>query len=472
MVAGAAAQAFEWTTVALIAACLSFLLGVALVSARAHVSIRRSSPELMDFDALWWARCALQLAALAWAAAQLLPLQVLWGTPGLFSSLTPAWQSNLCRVYLILSFGVAEPLFITLALLVTRRAVALSPAVAQRSAARLVYVSLLYALPICVVQTAIALYDLGDNPVEGPIDDNLSDDFVHSFQYGAGTSSHLSRQQAGDGDCPEGGSGCCCAFCTVPLFSTIASAVHVLLWLVGLTLVSMQLARLVVNRALLKRLRTLQILLSVSLVAGLCVRLGRAFTTPGSAGSTTLGLVYAGCVIVATVGGVVILALRPVMDATALVGVLRREDAEQRLLSGSGFVGETPLRGPDWLALADPDSAPASARIEMQPQQQQGSTAAAAATISNPLAMAAASPVVLHAASEASPPSAERTPTPPGAKGAARTARAPARRELAFDSLSEREFDAREGDSARAEQPEHDAGHLLPSAEPPSDRAA
>ena len=185
MVAGAAAQAFEWTTVALIAACLSFLLGVALVSARAHVSIRRSSPELMDFDALWWARCALQLAALAWAAAQLLPLQVLWGTPGLFSSLTPAWQSNLCRVYLILSFGVAEPLFITLALLVTRRAVALSPAVAQRSAARLVYVSLLYALPICVVQTAIALYDLGDNPVEGPIDDNLSDDFVHSFQYGA-----------------------------------------------------------------------------------------------------------------------------------------------------------------------------------------------------------------------------------------------------------------------------------------------
>ena len=318
-----------------------------------------------------------------------------------------------------------------------------------------------------------------------------------------GTSSHLSRQQAGDGDCPEGGSGCCCAFCTVPLFSTIASAVHVLLWLVGLTLVSMQLARLVVNRALLKRLRTLQILLSVSLVAGLCVRLGRAFTTPGSAGSTTLGLVYAGCVIVATVGGVVILALRPVMDATALVGVLRREDAEQRLLSGSGFVGETPLRGPDWLALADPDSAPASARvqprgadgdaekaagegaarqgaadarrrgeIEMQPQQQQGSTAAAAATISNPLAMAAASPVVLHAASEASPPSAERTPTPPGAKGAARTARAPARRELAFDSLSEREFDAREGDSARAEQPEHDAGHLLPSAEPPSDRAA
>ena len=60
---------------AVTALSLLLLLVVAALGARAHLTIRKSSPELIDFDALWWARAALITAALAWAAAQLLPLQ-------------------------------------------------------------------------------------------------------------------------------------------------------------------------------------------------------------------------------------------------------------------------------------------------------------------------------------------------------------------------------------------------------------
>ena len=404
---------------------------------------------------------------------------MLWGEPGLFASLSPAWQSNLCRAYLILSFGVAEPLFIMLALLVTRRAVALSPAVSQRSAARLIYMAALYSLPVCVAQCAIALYDLGDNPIEGPINNSLPDVFVHSFAYGpcSGSAARDECVEAAaaasapppDGSCPPGGAECCCAFCTVPLFSTIASAVLVILWLAGLTYVSMQLAALVVNRALLKRLRMLQGVLSVSLLVALCTRLGRAFTTAGSAGSTTLGLVYAACAAAAAAGGVITLALRPVMDATALIGVLRREDAEQRLLSGAGFVGVTPVAAPGWLALGDgplgdgpsgdgdrgegstaegapqvPDAAPAS---------QQTLELAETGSQPNPLLEAHAMPSEMSAASLS--PAAVATP---GRRGGGDDAAA--RLSLEFDGLGNER-----SPEHRPATEEHDAGHLLQETE-------
>ena len=70
----------------------------------------------LEFNAIWGARLALVVTGVLWAATAFMHSEVLWGPESGYAPLDPAEVPALCRSYVVLKYGLLEPIFFLLVL--------------------------------------------------------------------------------------------------------------------------------------------------------------------------------------------------------------------------------------------------------------------------------------------------------------------------------------------------------------------
>ncbi|KAG1665564.1 hypothetical protein FOA52_000711 [Chlamydomonas sp. UWO 241] len=308
-------NAIDWT-IAGVAGALFSLSALGALYAACH-GWRKKGPAAGDFNFLWRARVLSQLLAGLLATCQLLPLQVLWGPRGVVPG--GFYTVLLCRLFTAVTFGVAEPGFLLVALLaclfsVTRQ---VRPPVAHPNTS-IVLSAFAFTVPMAVAQVVCALFtfifDINYSPW-------ILATLFETFEAGLVVESACPMETL-PGGVPQPAPNC--AFCTFALLSTIVSSFFGAVFLGVGAYVTQRAAAAAISKRLVRRVRWLQALVLLLLPLSLtCRGLTVLFDAPYDLGFQVLRLGYVVCTVALVAFLSCVLVVRPVADARAADAAVR-----------------------------------------------------------------------------------------------------------------------------------------------------
>ncbi|GLC33732.1 hypothetical protein PLESTB_000109900 [Pleodorina starrii] len=297
--------------VAGVAGCvlLVSLIG-ALLAFRYSSSKRR--PVAREFNYLWRVRAFTELLAAAYALAHLLRLQVLWGPASVFKA-GGYHPTTFCRVYIAAMYGIFEPGFLLLALF------ACLYSVQGRDSARnpnfnIVFFSAAFSLPSAAAQLVAALFTR-------IFDLNYTGNRMLGRLFAAYDTSRTQH-------CDAASSPADCAFCVFPLLSTFASAAFAGVYLIAFWVVTQRIAGAVINKALARRVRVLQLSATGWLLVSLACRGCTVLFRPFELGFEALRAAHV-VAVAALVGSLeFFLVLKPVWDSHVADRAVKRMERQ------------------------------------------------------------------------------------------------------------------------------------------------
>ena len=246
----------DWSVVGLVGAMVVLsVVGAAFALRYSGLGLKRR-PVAKEFNYLWRARSFTMILAATYALSNLLRLQIFWGPASVFRD-GGFYPSTVCRVYTAATYGVFEPAFLLLALF------ALLYSVQGRESSpnpnfNIVLFSAGFSLPTCAAQLVAALFTR-----------------IFDLNYAG---SHLLRMLFSTQDtslqehCPPNTRPGSCSFCTFPLLSTFISTAFAAVYLTALWVVTQRIATVVINKALVRRVRLIQLLITTFVLISLACR--------------------------------------------------------------------------------------------------------------------------------------------------------------------------------------------------------
>ncbi|OWM79315.1 uncharacterized protein LOC116196893 [Punica granatum] len=232
---GFATDAFGVVTICLVA--LLILLGLLCILYLFYFRARirgQGFIQLNYFNGPWIIRITFILFAIWWGLGEITRLHFLRREGRLFNSLSFKWQETICKCYIILNLGFAEPcLFLTLVFLLRAPLENMESGIlSQRWNGKTAGYILLYCFPVFILQLILAL--------AGPRLDKLKS---------AGKLPHYFTSAVRRSDDT--------ALCTYPLLSTILLGLFALVLTAYLFWLGRQILRLVLNKGLQRRVKAL-----------------------------------------------------------------------------------------------------------------------------------------------------------------------------------------------------------------------
>ncbi|KAG2446792.1 hypothetical protein HYH02_008352 [Chlamydomonas schloesseri] len=307
------------------------IIGVAsmlvLVSAvGAFLSFRYSSskrrPVAREFNYLWRARAFTEVLAVGYAASHLLRLQLLWGPASIIvdGGLQP---TTLCRVYIAATYGIFEPGFLLLALFACLYSVQGRDS-AKNPNFNIVLFAAGFSLPSLAAQLVAALFtrifelDYDGSHMLGILFSAYNDQLPqHCGLPGPGGAPPLP-------DSPVAAAPSDCAFCVFPLLSTFISAAFCGVYLLGFLAVTQRIFSSVINKALARRVRVLQVLTVTWIVVSLACRGCTVLFVPFGLGFEILRVAHMLAVVALVMTLEWFLVLKPVWDTHEAERTLKR----------------------------------------------------------------------------------------------------------------------------------------------------
>ncbi|KAK9817889.1 hypothetical protein WJX72_003805 [[Myrmecia] bisecta] len=243
----------------------------------------RASKIHREFSLFWRDRLLLQLIAAAWLAVQVLRLPTLW-TPD--SQLVPAsqtaWTSKglLCRIYLTLSLGLLQPLFLLTAALLCKMSLSRrKPAAGQWANSWVLALALAATIPVLILQSVVAWASL----IVGTTAEESRGSLLHYLiaTHTAGTAEECGGEQHAG-----------CALCRFPAVSSMVSVAFALVYLFVIRQLTSRMLSAAINRRLQRRLRCFQVTLFIAIPLGEALRSCTVITNPFNLVFEVLWLLY------------------------------------------------------------------------------------------------------------------------------------------------------------------------------------
>lgn len=308
----------DWAVLAL----TGFIAVASLIGAVYIVPWTRGSRQqatTKEFNYLWITRFLLQLIGACYVLSLDLRLQVLWSYR---SVLFPGGVNvdAMCRLYIGLSFGLLEPAFLLLVLFSCMYTVHKHTNDPSSNPNLFIFaLTVGLTLPMCAAQVFAALFSRIITQLQ--YHEELMKEFF-------GASVDVPEM------CPPDVYNPNCSVCVFPEFSTLISAAFALMYLVVLWYVLGRIANTAINKMLARRIRVLQICITVFFIASIALRGVTVIFFPFSLGFVALSLanVVVVCCLIVSVS--TILVWVPVYDGRA---------ADRRMkLQGHGHLVDAP----------------------------------------------------------------------------------------------------------------------------------
>ncbi|KAJ7531713.1 hypothetical protein O6H91_14G055500 [Diphasiastrum complanatum] len=138
--------------------CLSFFSVAYLLHFRSKVH-KDNYLTLREFNSFWIIRLILILCALFWGLVELLRLPLLRREGWLLHSLGIRWQANVCRIYILSSFGITKPCFFLTALFLAHGSLRSTPFTPRKGwNGRVVTLMLLFGMPVFLLQFFLVIF--------------------------------------------------------------------------------------------------------------------------------------------------------------------------------------------------------------------------------------------------------------------------------------------------------------------------
>ncbi|GIL83473.1 hypothetical protein Vretimale_11162 [Volvox reticuliferus] len=318
----------DWAVVG-VAGCLLLVSAVGALLAFRYSSSKRR-PVAREFNYLWRVRAFTEVLAAAYALTHLLRLQVLWGPASILQD-GGYHATTFCRVYIAATYGVFEPGFLLLALFACLYSVQGRDS-AKHPNFNIVLFSAAFSLPSCAAQLVAALFTR-------IVDLNYSRNRMLGRLFAAYDKSllqHCDPAAAHGGTADDN-----CAFCVFPLLSTFASAAFAAVYLLAFWLVTQRIAATVINKALARRVRVLQISVTIWIGVSLACRGCTVLFRPFDLGFEALRAAHV-VAVTALVGTLeFFLVLKPVWDTHVADRVVKRMERQ-----GTGCLPQPLLPNP------------------------------------------------------------------------------------------------------------------------------
>lgn len=200
---------------------------------RYQIRRERISNQLQYFNVPWIIRISLIVYAILWSLGEIFRLPLLRTRGWLLYSLSPQWQRNVCRLYLLSNLGMMEPgFFLTLIFLVHG---SLHRTINSWNRRTVSFVVAL-CLPVFLAQLFLVVI-------------SPSFEFQKGYRkekegYGARMPKYFTRSSWRQDDM---------IFCAYPLFSTIVNGVYACLFITYFLYVGMRMISFVINKGLKRR---------------------------------------------------------------------------------------------------------------------------------------------------------------------------------------------------------------------------
>ncbi|BDA49410.1 hypothetical protein COCOBI_14-0270 [Coccomyxa sp. Obi] len=250
MISYIAVRDIDYGVMAVSGLCFLLCLGTTVFVFPWSKTLRRVH-ILVHFNVFWKSRAFLILVGGLWLLAQWLRLDAIW-EPGsqISSARVTNWGKEgwMCRIYLVISLGLLQPLFLLSALLLCQQSTSRSGATKGRwPNGRVIGTAALGAVPVLIAQLVIAFISLA---FKQQVDLAHRHSVLHYFfaPYAEGTPQECVVPQT-----PTHGIRCTrCAFPAAACIASIALGACVLLLLLRAT---SRMMRGVINRPLQRRIR-------------------------------------------------------------------------------------------------------------------------------------------------------------------------------------------------------------------------
>ncbi|DBA84654.1 hypothetical protein WJX77_004977 [Trebouxia sp. C0004] len=235
---------------------------------------KRESYAIKSFNGYWHARALLLLTGGLWVLVQILRLDSLWTPDSVILRRRPNvtdWTRHglLCRLYLTLSLGFLQPLFLLLSLMLCQGTLS-RPKKHRRCIPNLKAVSLafVWTCPILFLQSVVAWISIFFN---GDKWESQMHSFLHFFfaTYEFGDAHDCGAQSANQ-----------CAVCIFPAVADIVSVAFTTLYLLALWTTTKRMLTAAINRRIQRRLRIFQFVTIAALGSGEALRSVTLVSTP------------------------------------------------------------------------------------------------------------------------------------------------------------------------------------------------
>ncbi|KAJ7261251.1 hypothetical protein O6H91_01G022900 [Diphasiastrum complanatum] len=282
---------------------LGVLCAIYVLHFRSKVHDIKNALALREFNSPWLLRMVLIACATLWSVLEILRLPLLKKHGWLLHSLSFHWQAIFCKLYLILSLGIAEPaFFLTAAFLIfgPLHGAPFSPQ--KRWRCKKISLFLGCTLPTFFLQLLVIIMmpflestdNKGNDGYEG-----LPPYFTRAFESVERGSTHI-------------------AVCTFPLFSTLVLGFFALLYIVSFLFLGWRVMLILINRKLQIRMYCL-VLIVVLFLPMHVVFLGlSALSRPREVMFEVVGFLAFLSLLMCVSVGEGILVIRPIADALAL----------------------------------------------------------------------------------------------------------------------------------------------------------
>ncbi|CAL5224511.1 g7208 [Coccomyxa viridis] len=315
---------------------LTFLacMGAALAVVPWTKAVRKLS-VLVEFSIFWKARLFLVLIGAFWVLSQWLRLEAIW-EPGshIMPERVTAWGGEgwMCRIYLCISLGMLQPLFLLTAMLLCQQSISRRKNIVGNSPNKHVLgLACAWSVPLAVVQIIIAWVSLG---FEDEVDLQHSSSVLHHFfaPYTEGTPS----------ECGSAGS---CTRCYFPAAACIASVIFCVVVGIMLWRASVFMIHRVINRTLQRRLRTFLGLFVSALFVNQAAQSASVAASPFQWGHQIAWLISFLALPVLVGATVLLLVVLPALDTLSAGQAWKH--AGGRLEEGQGVNGSRRHRPPE-----------------------------------------------------------------------------------------------------------------------------
>lgn len=299
-----AADAFGVATIVLVnLLCLASVFCVFYVLYFRSQVRQDQSPALRDFNAVWVVRILLIVLAMLWGLIELLRLPLLRHNGRIFASWKFEQQATLCRIYTLCSFGILEPCFFLMALLLVQGSISDAPSTPREKwNEKAIGLVLLWCLPVLVLQVFFVL-----------ISPNLS--FLHGYA-GDGRSFGLPTYFTRSYD--RGLRGDDKAMCAYPLFSTLVLGLFSCIYNCCFLWQGWRMIVIVINKRLQTRVCSLVLSLGMLLPVQVLFMGFSVLSTPGTPLFELIAFLGFLSVLLCISVGEGILVVQPIADALAV----------------------------------------------------------------------------------------------------------------------------------------------------------
>ncbi|EIE19033.1 hypothetical protein COCSUDRAFT_67942 [Coccomyxa subellipsoidea C-169] len=309
MISYTAVRDFDYAVMAVSGLCFLLCLGTT-ISVLPWSRTLRQVHILVQFNIFWKIRTFLLLSGGFWLLAQWLRLDAIW-EPGsqIMSPRVTDWAKEgwMCRIYLVISVGLLQPLFLLTALLLCRQSTSQSGATkGEWPNGRILCTAAIWTAPVFVSQLVIAFISLAFKQQVGL---GHRKSVLHHFfaPYAVGM-----PQECGAAEEPA--SGVSCTRCAFPAASCIASVTLGACVLLLLLRATARMMRGVINRPLQRRIRIFHRTFAVALVIHEATQAVTTATSPFSWGFEVLWLASFLALPVLVAATCLPLALLPIWD--------------------------------------------------------------------------------------------------------------------------------------------------------------